>query len=118
VKLDERRAGRPPTSAAVAAQWFAQDLFEGAEDDEDDEDGRAEAPRVQRGKRAKPSAGAHQQIVAHGQSQHHTTWLHGQVPRSASSIGKATLVKVLYCCCSRFAGADAGSGTAGARGER
>jgi len=58
VKLDERRAGRPPTSAAVAAQWFAQDLFEGAEDDDDDEDGQAEAPRIQRGKRAKSSAGA------------------------------------------------------------
>ena len=62
VKLDERRAGRPPTSAAVAAQWFAQDLFEGAEDDDDDDDeaGQAQASRVQRGKRAKPSAGARQ----------------------------------------------------------
>ena len=57
MKLDERRAGRPPTSAAVAAQWFAQDLFEGAEDDDDDE--QPAVPRLQRGKRTVASPGAH-----------------------------------------------------------
>ena len=31
VPLDERRIGRPTSSAAVAAQWFAQDLFAGAD---------------------------------------------------------------------------------------
>jgi hypothetical protein len=27
VRLDERRAGAPSTAEAVAARWFAQDLF-------------------------------------------------------------------------------------------
>jgi AdoMet-dependent rRNA methyltransferase SPB1 len=39
VELDERRVGRPTSGAAVAAQWFAQDLFDQAdlEDDDDEE---------------------------------------------------------------------------------
>ena len=39
VKLDKSRAGVPRTAAAVAARWFAQDIFSGpglAEDAEDD----------------------------------------------------------------------------------
>ena len=39
VKLDKCRAGVPRTAAAVAARWFAQDIFSGpglAEDAEDD----------------------------------------------------------------------------------
>ena len=57
VKLDEHRAGRPPTSAAVAAQWFAQDLFEGAEDDDQEAEDDA---RVSHGKlkRGQPGAAA------------------------------------------------------------
>ena len=31
VELDERRIGRPTSGAAVAAQWFAQDLFDQAD---------------------------------------------------------------------------------------
>ena len=57
VQLDERRAGRPPTSAAVAAQWFAQDLFEGAEDDDEDEQ-QADAPQPKRRKGAVSQPGA------------------------------------------------------------
>ena len=38
VELDERRIGRPTSGAAVAAQWFAQDLFDDADLAEDDED--------------------------------------------------------------------------------
>ena len=37
VELDERRVGRPTSGAAVAAQWFAQDLFDGADLDDDDD---------------------------------------------------------------------------------
>ena len=37
VELDERRVGRPTSGAAVAAQWFAQDLFDQADLKEDDE---------------------------------------------------------------------------------
>jgi hypothetical protein len=28
VKLDEGRAGKPTSAAAVAARWFAQDMFD------------------------------------------------------------------------------------------
>ena len=41
VELDERRLGRPTSGAAVAAQWFAQDLFSDAglaQDDDEDAD--------------------------------------------------------------------------------
>ena len=43
VPLDERRIGRRTSSAAVAAQWFAQDLFAGA-DVEDKEPTAVDAP--------------------------------------------------------------------------
>ena len=55
VKLDEQRAGRPPTSAAVAAQWFAQDLFDGAEDDDQEAEDDLRSPR---GKLASGQPGA------------------------------------------------------------
>ena len=38
VELDERRIGRPTSGAAVAAQWFAQDLFHDADLAEEDAD--------------------------------------------------------------------------------
>ena len=37
-ELDERRVGRPTSGAAVAAQWFAQDLFHRADLEEDDDE--------------------------------------------------------------------------------
>lgn len=37
VKLDETRAGRPLSHAAVAAQWFSQDLFAAAEAEDDEQ---------------------------------------------------------------------------------
>ena len=40
VSLDEDRAGVAKSGAAVAAQWFKQDVFAGADmDDEDDDEG-------------------------------------------------------------------------------
>lgn len=38
VELDERRIGRPTSGAAVAAQWFAQDLFDQADLEEDNDE--------------------------------------------------------------------------------
>ncbi len=38
VELDERRVGRPTSGAAVAAQWFAQDLFDQADLEEQDDE--------------------------------------------------------------------------------
>lgn len=38
VELDERRVGRPTSGAAVAAQWFAQDLFDQADLEEDNDE--------------------------------------------------------------------------------
>ena len=94
VQLDERRAGRPPTSAAVAAQWFAQDLFEGAEDEDEDEDEgeQADASRKQRVKRAKLPAGAAQHVCrAHLLPRRHiggVVWLegHGAGERAADGV--------------------------------
>lgn len=53
MKLDETRAGRPLSHAAVAAQWFAQDLFAAAEaeDDEEPPPQAARQPRARSGER-------------------------------------------------------------------
>ncbi|KAK9814670.1 hypothetical protein WJX72_009544 [[Myrmecia] bisecta] len=53
VELDERRVGRATSNAAVAAQWFAQDLFNDPAlvEDEPDADDKAEEAQA-----AKPAA--------------------------------------------------------------
>ena len=59
VPLDERRIGRPTSSAAVAAQWFAQDLFAGAdvEDTEPISVGVPAAAATMRSQQRKAAAG-------------------------------------------------------------
>lgn len=44
VELDERRIGRPTSGAAVAAQWFAQDLFNDADLADEGEDADTSLP--------------------------------------------------------------------------
>ena len=61
VPLDERRIGRPTSSAAVAAQWFAQDLFAGA-DVEDEEPTAVGVPA------AAATPGSQQRKTAAGES--------------------------------------------------
>jgi hypothetical protein len=39
VELDEGRAGRRGTPSAIAAQWYAQDVFAGLDDEDDEDDG-------------------------------------------------------------------------------
>ena len=51
VELDQRRVGRPTSGAAVAAQWFAQDLFNDADLAEEDE--TADAPLPSKAKKPK-----------------------------------------------------------------
>lgn len=66
VELDERRMGRPTSGAAVAAQWFAQDLFNDAglaqEEEEEEADtplpSKAQKPKLTR-QTAKPSSAPH-----------------------------------------------------------
>ena len=63
VELDQRRIGRPTTGEAVAAQWFAQDLFKDADLGEDEEDlpqpASAKKQKVAKAKQTvKPSSAA------------------------------------------------------------
>lgn len=65
VELDERRLGRPTSGAAVAAQWFAQDLFNDAGLAQDDDE-EADTPLPSKAKKAKlakqtakPSSASH-----------------------------------------------------------
>ena len=54
VELDKRRIGRPTSGAAVAAQWFAQDLFNDADLAEEGEDADTPWPsKVKKPKLAK-----------------------------------------------------------------
>ncbi len=72
VELDERRVGRPTSGAAVAAQWFAQDLFDGADLEEEEEQTLPAASNKQRKaakQTAEPKGKAGQQSQAAKQSQ-------------------------------------------------
>jgi hypothetical protein len=67
VRLDERRGGVPTSAAAVAARWFAQDLFEdpnlalGEEDDMEEGEGgpRAAAAGTPASAAGQPGAAVH-----------------------------------------------------------
>lgn len=57
MELDERRVGRPTSGAAVAAQWFAQDLFNDADvAEEEEEQPQTRTAKKQKVVKAKPVA--------------------------------------------------------------
>lgn len=56
VNLDEGRAGIPKSGAAMAAQWFKQDIFNDAALLTDEEDEEEERPQKKKG--AQPAAAA------------------------------------------------------------
>ena len=58
MELDERRIGRPTSGAAVAAQWFAQDLFNNADvaEEEEEDQPQSRTARKQKVAKGKPTA--------------------------------------------------------------
>ena len=89
VELDERRVGRPTSGAVVAAQWFAQDLFDKADLDEDEEPLPAASGKQAKAKQTAKAKAARQTQLAEQSQQPEASSAQAAAATAAADDGDA-----------------------------